>query len=66
MGLGQGAAIASFPEDGQLGRLTAHLLGTALPALQFLTRGDLFWTSYSTPKNSACIIILIEYPRSSS
>lgn len=50
MGLGQGAAIASFPEDGQLDRLTAHLLGTALPPLQSLTRGDLFWASYSTQK----------------
>ena len=39
MGLGRDSAIASFPEDGQLDRLTAHLLGTALPALQFLTRG---------------------------
>ncbi len=66
MGLGQGAAIASFPEDGQLGRLTAHLLGTALPPLQSLTRGDLFWARYSTPKDSSCIAILVEFPRSSS
>ena len=66
MGLGQGSAIASFPEDGQLGRLTAHLLGTAMPPIQSLTRGGLFWASYSTPKNSACITILIEYPCSSS
>jgi hypothetical protein len=39
MGLGQGSAIASFPEGCQLGRLTAHPLGTALPPLQSLTRG---------------------------
>ena len=39
MGLGRGSAIASFPEGSQLDRLTAHLLGTALPPLQSLTRG---------------------------
>lgn len=38
MGLGRGSAIASFPEGSQLDRLTAHLLGTALPPLQSLTR----------------------------
>ena len=66
MGLGRGSAIASFPEDGQLDRLTAHLLGTAWPSLQSQTWGDLFWASYSTPKDSSCIAILVEFPRSSS
>lgn len=42
MGLGRGSAIASFPEGSQLDRLTAHLLGTALPPLQSLTRGEIF------------------------
>ena len=66
MRLGQGSTIVSFPEGSQLGRLTAHLLGTALPPLQSLTRGDLFWARYSTPKDSSCIAILVEFPRSSS